>query len=117
MDIKHAKKCNTNSADVLAGGGNVIPKKCDCDGYHTFDELYEHRVILFIALCRIQDLLNDEFGSGGTEVWKSKKHSDGKICFGTGTQFIMGITKEKGYQIRRLFQFTNSLLYDHVLFL
>lgn len=23
------------------------------DGYHTFDELYEHRVLLFIALCNL----------------------------------------------------------------
>lgn len=24
------------------------------DGYHTFDELYEHRCLLFIRLCLLQ---------------------------------------------------------------
>lgn len=32
-------------------------------------------------------------------IWRSKNHSDGEICFGTGTQFVLGIEKEKGKQI------------------
>lgn len=46
------------------------------DGYHTFDELYEHRHRLFIALLHLQAVLDwktwDE-----PSPWKSKKHSDG----------------------------------------
>jgi len=38
------------------------------DGYHTFDELYDHRITLFIALCRFVD--NRVFIGG--EVWRSK---------------------------------------------
>lgn len=37
------------------------------DGYHTFDELYEHRVALFMALM----ICNPEIS------WKSLKHADG----------------------------------------
>lgn len=56
------------------------------DGYHTFDELYEHRIALFIALCR-------QFRA---HAWKSLKHSNGEEWEGW---FIMGIFTEKGKQI------------------
>jgi hypothetical protein len=32
-------------------------------------------------------------------VWRSRFHSDGEICFGTGSQFVLGIGKEPGKQI------------------
>jgi hypothetical protein len=59
------------------------------DGYHTFDELYEHRIVLFLALCR--GLMHR-----GYEVWRSQKHADGSEYEGW---FIMGIHKNKGSQI------------------
>lgn len=63
------------------------------DGYHTFDELYEHRITLFITLCRvICAITTGEF----IRVWKSKLHSDGK---GYEGWFILGIFDEKGKQI------------------
>jgi hypothetical protein len=31
------------------------------DGYHTFKELYDHRVKLFVALCNAITKLRDEF--------------------------------------------------------
>ncbi len=65
------------------------------DGYHTFDELYDHRITLFIALCRWMSLEPKHFEM----PWRSNYHSDGKLCFGTGTQFVMGIGKENGKQI------------------
>lgn len=37
------------------------------DGHHTFDDLYEHRILLFIALVNETTL----------PVWRSKKHDDG----------------------------------------
>lgn len=68
------------------------------DGYHTMDELYDHRITLFIALAKQithQPYCDDnKFG-----VWRSKRHSDGELCFGTGTQYVLGIGKEKGSQI------------------
>jgi hypothetical protein len=60
------------------------------DGYHTFDELYDHRITLFIALCAIERLMTD------TPVWKSKLHSDGTSFDGW---FILGMFEEKGKQI------------------
>jgi hypothetical protein len=62
------------------------------DGYHTFDELYDHRIALYIALCKsIQSNLLDE-----RYVWRSCIHSDGSNYDGW---FLLGIGKEKGKQI------------------
>lgn len=69
------------------------------DGYHTFDELYDHRITLFISLCRFAQRLHNGEGPEWMPVWRSKRHSDGEVCFGTGTQFVIGIGKEKGEQI------------------
>ena len=70
------------------------------DGYHTIDELYEHRATLFIALCR---LITDYFPKRENmdaelkmEVWRSRRHSDGSKFDGW---FVLGIGKEAGNQI------------------
>lgn len=68
------------------------------DGYHTMDELYEHRIELYIALCR--SIRENYEGVGAPDlVWRSKRHSDGELAFGTGTQFVLGINVNAGYQI------------------
>jgi hypothetical protein len=68
----------------------LIAKGCDTnlisDGYHTFGELYEHRIVLFIALCRKLK----------KNVWRSQTHSDGSRLEGW---FILGIGYEQGEQI------------------
>jgi hypothetical protein len=61
------------------------------DGYHTFDELYEHRIKLYVALCRVLALNSDR-----NPVWKSMYHSDGTNYEGW---FIMGIYEKPGKQI------------------
>lgn len=61
------------------------------DGYHTFGELYAHRIELFIALCAE---LDERLPTG--EVWRSKLHSDGTSFEGW---FVMGIGRERGRQI------------------
>ena len=48
------------------------------DGYHTFKELYEYRK-LYNAL-----IFNEWSILGKYDVHKSKKHSDGELCFGGG---------------------------------
>ena len=63
------------------------------DGYHTFDELYEHRITLFIALARKITHMVTGLSSA---VWRSKLHSDGSEYEGW---FILGIGKSKGDQI------------------
>lgn len=60
------------------------------DGYHTFDELYDHRITLYIALCRILKQTNKQV------VWRSAKHSDGR---GIDDWFVLGIGRIKGAQI------------------
>jgi hypothetical protein len=82
---KHAAKCPSN-----APASDFMPKipECTCDGYHTFDELYEHRIVLYIALCT--------FVRTYAEVWCSQKHSDGSEWEGW---FILGIRRQKGNQI------------------
>lgn len=95
---EHSKKCAMNS-NVGIPSAQKDETHCDCDGYHTFDELYAHRIALFIALC--QQLLNrnivcEELGEDRVVIWRSKKHSDGGSYDGW---FIMGINTEKGKQI------------------
>lgn len=68
------------------------------DGYHTFDELYDHRIELYIALCRHKHELLGMENPGKHLVWRSKNHSDGEPAFG-GTWFVLGIGTEKGKQI------------------
>lgn len=72
---------------------NVIIKKCGVetnkisDGYHSFEELYEHRIALWIALCRH---INKSGHIYGPDVWKSIYHSDGSTFNGW---FVLGMTK------------------------
>lgn len=73
---------------------NVIIQGCDTnkisDGYHTFEQLYEHRIVLYIALCRISERADNKL------IWRSKKHSDGSEWDGW---FLLGINDKKGKQI------------------
>lgn len=101
---EHATKCASRELPLLVAGGNPVYRPCDCDGYHTFDELYDHRVALYIALCnalRCVDMVAKAEGmtEGRFSVWRSKRHSDGQLCFGTGTMFVLGVDKEPGEQI------------------
>jgi hypothetical protein len=73
------------------------------DGYHTFGELYEHRITLFIELCKWIHTLSFYYAEISKfldyeprKVWKSKFHSDGSTFEGW---FVMGIGTEKGSQI------------------
>jgi hypothetical protein len=100
MEKQHTEKC-----PVFEWRGkkeSTICPDCICDGYHTFDELYEHRITLFIALCRYLSGMWQEKYIGAEneetipEIWRSKLHSDGSSFDGW---FILGINKEKGEQI------------------
>lgn len=70
------------------------------DGYHTIAELYDHRITLYIALCKALngDLERIVDGNGyGNRVWRSKTHGDGKPAY--EGWFIMGIGNKPGNQI------------------
>ena len=69
---------------------NMQPVECDCDGYHTFTELYDHRITLYITLCAVLRLHTN------LPIWRSKKHSDGSEW---ERWFILGISQMKGRQI------------------
>lgn len=85
---------------LVAVGGEDMDAS---DGYHTFTELYDHRISLYIALCKWIILYKGATDRATAEttslVWRSKRHSDGEVCFGTGTQFVLGIGTEKGEQV------------------
>lgn len=53
------------------------------DGYHTFDELYEHRSVLFIALMKSHPELS----------WYAALHADGTMFDG---MFIVGMNLPTG---------------------
>lgn len=53
------------------------------DGYHTFNELYHHRAVLFSVICNARPDI----------AWKSKKHHDGTMYDG---MFIVGIDTPEG---------------------
>lgn len=75
---------------------------CDCDGYHTFDELYEHRFALFEALTKSFLAWGNSIGGRRVEperdwsVWRSRLHNDGSMYDGW---FIVGVGKEPDEQI------------------
>lgn len=58
------------------------------DGHHTFNELYEHRHALFIALCKIYDNYITPL-STRVKCWKTKLHDDGTSYDGW---FLLGMT-------------------------
>jgi hypothetical protein len=93
----------TDAEEAVETGDNIDPRLYRfeiigpesmqaSDGYHSFDELYDHRFTLFIALCRALA----KAGPGHQFVWRSKLHADGTMYEGA---FIMGIGKQRGKQI------------------
>lgn len=53
------------------------------DGFHTFNELYHHRAILFSVICNLMR----------EKAWKSKRHDTGDMYDG---MFIVGIETPDG---------------------
>lgn len=102
--IKHVEKMETGTDpfsiyDEVAVSG---PDSMDAsDGYHTFTELYDHRIALFIALCKHLTTLQHMFNIPENipkrfNIWRSQLHSDGSSF---EDWFILGINKAKGEQI------------------
>lgn len=80
-------KCGSATFDKKAG-----PKTSD--GYHTFEELYDHRIALWIALLR--NIHGSEEYDGNPAIWRSRKHSDGSSFPGW---FLLGYDTRKGRMI------------------
>ena len=77
------EKCRQykSTADVVEIPENGIGNLSD--GYHTFNELYHHRAVLFSVIC---NMFPDK-------AWKSKLHDTGDMFDG---MFIVGIETPKG---------------------
>lgn len=78
----------TNRWDVIVSylADLIEPQPIDgntSDGYHTFDELYHHRAVLFSVIVE----------NFATRAWKSKLHADGTMYEG---MFIVGIETPDG---------------------
>jgi hypothetical protein len=97
---QHAEKCAANPSHK---DFEPLESECTCDGYHTFDELYEHRITLWITLCRcLWAMSKAAIGMGRPDLalpaWRSKRHSDGELAF-EGKHFVLGAWKERGKQM------------------
>lgn len=69
--------------DVINGLPAVEINGDTSDGYHTFNELYHHRAVLFSVIVKaFQD-----------KAWKARKHHDGTMYDG---MFIVGIDTPRG---------------------
>jgi hypothetical protein len=79
---EHCEKCAIHTR-----GG-----ECDCDGSHTFTELYEHRFALYKKIAEVCALSSE----AKHRVWKSQTHSDGSSYDGW---FLLGIGSLPGQQI------------------
>lgn len=80
-------KCQTaDRAEKLYNAGyRKMPENMGemSDGYHTFNELYHHRAVLFAVICNMMP----------DRAWKSKLHDTGDMFDG---MFIVGIETEQG---------------------
>lgn len=79
-----SKKSELNTVDDINAAIKALPDGNNgvSDGYHTFKDLYEHRSILYIALCVSLNWKN---------VWKSRVNSDGSVW---GDSFALGLGKD-----------------------
>ena len=91
----HIKKVNEMERSEFIDDCEIREKVCQMagiddigefsDGFHTFNSLYRQRCVLFAALVNSYPQIS----------WKSKRHDDGKPCFGGGW-FIVGIDTPEG---------------------
>lgn len=84
---RYGEPCHS-FADVIYSMPTIEsePAKIDgntSDGYHTFNELYHHRAVLFSVIVRTLP----------QKAWKSRKHHDGTMYDG---MFIVGIETPDG---------------------
>lgn len=76
-ETKTLEKLNIPKEEPIEDKGNIS------DGYHTFNELYEYRLLYNASM------FNELAKQGLYDVHKSKKHSDGTIPFGDENWFIV----------------------------
>lgn len=81
------RRINVQQNKPVNDGLDEICTGCDMgevsDGYHTFNELYHHRAVLFSVICNLMP----------NKAWKSKLHNTGDMFKG---MFIVGIETPQG---------------------
>lgn len=83
LEVTNPSATMTDAKRLLADMPAADVEKMS-DGYHTFADLYEQRLILSAALAK-----------NNPHAWKSKRHEDGSVPFGGGW-FIMGFDTDEG---------------------
>jgi len=82
--------------EIVVEGSEVTAS----DGYHTFDELYDHRITLYVTLCRFivawYEILDVDSRPEEADVWRAKLHNDGS---GFEGWYVLGIGRIPGHQI------------------
>lgn len=83
-DPKRMEKYDAiNSVIDLINNPSLLVTGDTSDGYHTFNELYHHRAVLFSVIVK----------AFPDQAWKSRKHHDGSMYDG---MFIVGIETPNG---------------------
>ena len=84
-DAKLYTDYDTMAQKMVSRGYRRIPDNIGefSDGYHTFNELYHHRAVLFSVICNMMP----------DKAWKSKLHDTGDMYDG---MFIVGIETGQG---------------------
>lgn len=83
-DPKRMEKYDAiNSAIDLINNPSLLVTGDTSDGYHTFNELYHHRAVLFSVIVK----------AFPDRAWKARKHHDGSMYDG---MFIVGIETPDG---------------------
>lgn len=83
-DPKRMEKYDAlNAAIDLINNPSLLVTGDTSDGYHTFNELYHHRAVLFSVIVK----------AFSDRTWKARKHHDGSMYDG---MFIVGIETPDG---------------------
>ncbi len=90
-DTEYQRVMKSIASELLAQkDAEVAVTENTSDGYHTFKELYEFR-LLYNA-----HLFNEWAKQGIYDVHKSQRHNDGELCFGRNDYFVVVATLPTG---------------------
>jgi len=87
LERREAEKIINILNKFISKNGEKVDTGELSDGYHTFNQLYHQRAVLFACIVN----------QNKNKAWKSFKHSDGKYCFDSdGEWFIVGVDTPQG---------------------
>lgn len=91
LDVEACKECAADHRQLaewlkeLKETKEMIESGDLSDGYHTFNQLYHQRAMLFATIVN----------QNSDKAWKTHKHEDGEPCFGGGW-FLVTIDTPQG---------------------